>query len=104
MARKVETVQLDGELFEMRQLGATEGLAIYSKLLKVLGPMLRGALSDPTLLAAGKGDGEAKGDGGMKIAGVVIRGIEDLDTGFLQDLAGQFAKVTKVKLGAGMVD
>jgi hypothetical protein len=119
MARRTETIALGGEAYELTQLPAKEGLAVYSKLLRVLGPMIREVLNEGSAIdeikAARKlpkpGDqpvdegAPPSAEGldvsdklGMKIASIVIRGIETLETSLLEELADKFARCSKCQL------
>lgn len=113
MARKTVSVALDGESYQLTQLPSTEGLGIYSKLLRLLGPMIRSALSDPAVTGGAKASVAAEDpeklqlsdSAGLKIASIIIQGFETLDTTFLLELAQSFSKVTMVKLeGSGFVE
>ena len=110
MARKSVTVNVDREQYELTQIGATEGLAIYSKLAKVLGPMLRRALAEPALngqAAAGNPTDQQSfsSAAGLKLADIVIQGLEAMETELTLELAAKFAENSKVKLeGGGMAD
>lgn len=102
MARRTEKLSLDGSTYEITQLPATQGLEVYAKLLKVLGPMLRAALSDSEIAAEAK-QGETAG-AGAKLATIIIRGFESLEPAFTLELAQLFARHTKVQMTAGMIE
>ncbi|TAL42927.1 MAG: hypothetical protein EPN91_07395 [Salinibacterium sp.] len=121
MARQERSVQIGADAYRLRQLGATEGLVVYSKLLKVLGPMIRAAIAEPLVASAAKpkaipanpGTEQPASDeaspelldlsdsAGMKIASIVIQGIENLETSLLQELCDKFARCTSCQLEPG---
>lgn len=110
MALLTKTVTIGSDVYEITQLKTSDGLPIYSRLLKVLGPMVRATLADPAIVggvkASTEGSDAVSGAAGIKIANVVLQGFESLETAFLLELADTFKKVTKVQLMAGgpMVD
>lgn len=106
MARSKQKLALDGEGYEIQMLPATEGLAVYNRLLKVLGPMMRSALKEPGIVGGKKvaADGASEDStAGMKIAAIVIEGFETMDVAFTLELAALFAKNTSVMMEGAMV-
>ncbi len=109
MARKTELLVIDGTTFEITQLPATEGLLVYNKLLRVLGPVIRSALGEPELTSAAKSaDADAPekaitANAGLRIASIILQGFEALDPAFTLELAQQFSRNTNLKLESAMV-
>lgn len=97
MARKTITVAIDDCKYELTMLGATEGLSVYNRLLKALGPVVRGIIADPGIIAAQKKTGDDADEGlGLRVAGVIFQGFEAMPVEFTVELAGLFAKHSKV--------
>lgn len=106
MARKTQKLALDGEGYEITMLPATEGLEVYNRLLKVLGPMMRSALKEPGIVGSKKVAADGAGEdstAGMKIATIVIEGFETMDVAFTLELAQLFSKNTLVMMEGSMV-
>ena len=93
MARKSETVTIDGETYEVTQLGAIEGSSLYHELVKALGPMLREEL--PKQL-----DQEASG----ALAGIIIRAIEVLPGDLVARMRTAFMRNCKLHTGGIAVE
>jgi hypothetical protein len=99
MARRSITVAIDDERYELTMLGATEGLSVYNRLLKTLGPVVRGIIADPGIIAAQKKDPTAveTDEGlGLRVAGVIFQGFEAMPVEFTLELAALFAHNSKV--------
>ena len=100
MARRAVIVAIDGEKYELTMLGATEGLSVYNRLLKALGPVVRG------IIAAQKKNPDAveSDDGlGLRVAGVIFQGFEAMPVEFTLELAALFAKNSKVSKEGAML-
>jgi len=106
MARRAVIVAIDGEKYELTMLGATEGLSVYNRLLKALGPVVRGIIADPGIIAAQKKNPDAveSDDGlGLRVAGVIFQGFEAMPVEFTLELAALFAKNSKVSKEGAML-
>jgi hypothetical protein len=94
MARRPVTLSIEGEAYEVTPLTTTEGLPLGHRLVRVLGPTLRGVLSDmPTDATIDEG----------KIAAAVLKALEDAPTELLIELGRAFAASTKVKASSLML-
>lgn len=89
MAKKKETISIDDQSYVVEQLGAVEGMRIYQRLVKALGPVAREALAQ-----AGSLDTEAAQ------ATLVIRALELLPDDLMSELADKFSRSCHVKVGS----
>jgi hypothetical protein len=81
--QKTETVQIDGDEYELTQLGALEGRKILTKLLHLLGPSLQELAAAETLNE-------------KAIAAALAKALETLDEATLEQLCDAFGKKSTV--------
>lgn len=86
--RKQDIVTIDGDEYEINQLGAIAGRRVLTKLLKLAGPAL-GALA-----GAGKLDEQA-------IGAALASAAEELDEATLDNLCETFGEHSTVRMGDG---
>lgn len=106
MGQKQQTVTIDGDLYEMKQLGFVQGLALFHELRRMAMPFLRDLVSDPQILAAfnksGEEEDKALADNPVlqaKLARLVFTLFESLDSAFEHQLVAAFAQQTRVQIG-----
>lgn len=81
--QKTETVQIDGDEYELTQLGALEGRKILTKLLQMIGPSLQELAAAETLNEKAMG-------------AAVAKALESLDEGTFELICDVFGKRTTV--------
>jgi hypothetical protein len=104
-----KSIQLDGGLYKLTMLATEEGLPIYSRLIKALGPVARGVMNDPAtrqLIDAVSVEGdsdaakaqreEAARKLGLKFVTLITEAVEHLPTEFLVELAETFTQKATV--------
>lgn len=92
MARKTQTVNVDGDAYQVTQLPIEEGLELYDELLRSIGGGLSRALA-----AGGGGEGDIE----TKIGAAFVGSLGSLPPGMLSRIGKRFAKHTKVLTVAG---
>lgn len=109
MALLGKTVQLGQDLYQLELMPTMVGIPVYSRLMKSLGPVARGLMTDPALRAIIE---EAQGGGetpeaiarqnaaahqlGQRFVLLIVEAVESLPTEFLLELAQTFAQYSKV--------
>ncbi len=93
MSKKVQHVKIDDTEFELMQLGGVEGLDVYDRLCKELGPIISNAIRTGLL--------EQNAD--TKVAVMVIEGLSTLPSDFKRELWTRFAGLSTVKAGSMML-
>jgi len=109
MSLPSKSVVIDGNQYQLQMLPTTTGIPIYSRLLKSLGPVMRGLLADTAmrqLIEQAKGNGEtpealarqsaAAHQLGQRFVVLIVEAVETLPTEFLLELAQTFAQTSKV--------
>jgi hypothetical protein len=109
MSLNTKTINIDGQLYQLEMLPTTTGIPIYSRLLKSLGPVARGLISDPAmrqLIEQAQAEGEtpealarqteAAHKLGQRFVMLIVEAVETLPTEFLLELAKTFAETSKV--------
>jgi hypothetical protein len=94
MSRRPAALTIDGETYEVTPLSTTVGLPLGHRLVKALGPTLRGVLAGMP--------GDAAIDEAA-IAGAMLKAIEDAPTELLLELGKAFAGSTKVKAASLLI-
>jgi hypothetical protein len=101
MAMKVERYDIDGDYYEVTQLGGVAGLGYFHELRKLALPALRSLLSDEALVAAfsGKVDLEQlDAKLAVKLVAVIFELFESMPKTLELELARVFAEKTMVQL------
>lgn len=87
MAKQVKVVAIDGVEYEITQLGGVEGLELYDRLCRELGPAVSNAVRTGLL--------EANAE--TKIAFMLVESMATLPSAFKKELWTRFAGLSKIK-------
>lgn len=94
MARATQIVKIDDTEFEITKLGGVEGLEIYDRLCKELGPTIAGAIKQ----------GALEQNAEVQMAVMIIESLAALPSDFKRHLWTKFAGLSKVKAGNLMLE
>jgi hypothetical protein len=107
MARKTERFAIDGDYYEMTQLGTVVGQPLFHEVRKLAMPLLRGIVSDADILVAlQKPDLDVQSlDPALagKIVALMFGLFESLPKALELELTQRFAEATKVRIGQAML-
>lgn len=108
MGVKTELIGIDGDAYEVTQLGGVAALGLFHELRKMVLPHLGNLLGDQQiigLMSAKGGDAEPEVDGALaaKLVALVVNLFQSMPRQLELDLAAAFAASCKVSIGGAML-